>query len=122
MVTDKDYSMVSEELTMVVQVAKEAGAAIMSIYNRVEAQDDLTIKSKEDHSPLTEADLAAHHCIMDGLKKINLKPQLSPRSLPYLLTKSVGMGALLVSRSFGWHKRIYQAQWRIHGKYCINRA
>ena len=34
MVTNKDYSMVSEELTQVIKVAKEAGAAIMTIYDQ----------------------------------------------------------------------------------------
>ena len=71
MVTNKDYSMISEELAQIIKVVKEAGAAIMTIYDRVEGQDDLTIKSKEDHSPLTEADLAAHHCIIEGLKNID---------------------------------------------------
>ena len=70
MVINKDYSMVSEELAQIVKVAKEAGAAIMTIYDRVEDRDDLKTQSKEDHSPLTEADLAAHHCIINGFNPI----------------------------------------------------
>ena len=82
MVINKDYSMASEELVQAIKVAKEAGAAIMTIYNRVEGQDDLTIKSKEDHSPLIEADLAAHHCIIEGLKKIDPEtPIISEESI-----------------------------------------
>ncbi|MDR7088657.1 3'(2'),5'-bisphosphate nucleotidase CysQ [Cellvibrio fibrivorans] len=49
----------------VIKLAKQAGAAIMEIYNR-----DFSVDMKADESPLTEADLASHHCIVDGLKKI----------------------------------------------------
>ena len=66
-----DYSMVSSELKTVVAIARQAGEKIMAIYDRVSDQDDLTIQSKSDHSPLTEADLAAHHCIMEGLKSLD---------------------------------------------------
>ena len=66
-----DYSMVSSELKTVVAIARLAGEKIMDIYDRVSDQDDLTIQSKADHSPLTEADLAAHHCIMEGLKSLD---------------------------------------------------
>jgi 3'(2'), 5'-bisphosphate nucleotidase len=63
--------MVSSELKTVVAIARQAGEKIMAIYDRVSDQDDLTIQSKADHSPLTEADLAAHHCIMEGLKSLD---------------------------------------------------
>jgi 3'(2'), 5'-bisphosphate nucleotidase len=66
-----DYSMVSSELKTVVAIARQAGEKIMAIYDRVSDQDDLTIQSKADHSPLTEADLAAHHCIIEGLKSLD---------------------------------------------------
>lgn len=49
----------------VIELAKQAGTAIMKIYNR-----DFTVDVKADDSPLTEADLVSHHCIMDGLKKL----------------------------------------------------
>jgi 3'(2'), 5'-bisphosphate nucleotidase len=63
--------MVSSELKTVVAIARQAGEKIMAIYDRVSDQDDLTIQSKADHSPLTEADLAAHHCIIEGLKSLD---------------------------------------------------
>ena len=65
-----DYSMVTTELKTVIGIARQAGEKIMAIYNRVQSQDDLTMQSKEDHSPLTEADLAAHHCIINGFNSI----------------------------------------------------
>jgi len=46
-------------------LAIKAGDKIMEIYQR-----DFEIEQKADNSPLTEADLASHHCIVDGLKVI----------------------------------------------------
>ncbi|OHX64987.1 3'(2'),5'-bisphosphate nucleotidase CysQ [Flammeovirga pacifica] len=45
------------------QIAIEAGHAIMEIYN----QEDLGVEIKEDNSPLTLADKASHEVIMKGL-------------------------------------------------------
>ncbi|WMC11184.1 3'(2'),5'-bisphosphate nucleotidase CysQ [Oceanimonas pelagia] len=54
-------------------LAREAGAAIMEIYGR-----DFSIEQKEDKSPLTEADAAAHHIIVNGLARLPLQaPVLS---------------------------------------------
>ena len=47
----------------ILQLAKSAGDAIMGIYEK-----DFAIYDKSDSSPLTEADLASHHIIVDGLK------------------------------------------------------
>ena len=43
-------------------IARAAGSAIMAIYQR-----DFEVFTKEDGSPLTEADLAAHHIIHEAL-------------------------------------------------------
>ncbi len=60
----------------IVDLAKQAGAEIMKIYQR-----DFAIFVKNDESPLTEADLASHHCIVDGLKKLTPEiPVLSEES------------------------------------------
>ncbi|MCP5325076.1 MAG: 3'(2'),5'-bisphosphate nucleotidase CysQ [Oceanospirillaceae bacterium] len=56
-------------------VARQAGEAIMAIY-----RTDFTQYSKADSSPLTEADLAAHHIICDGLAAISSLPVLSEES------------------------------------------
>jgi 3'(2'), 5'-bisphosphate nucleotidase len=55
----------SELLTTVEQIALEAGEAIMTVYAR-----DFTIEEKADKSPLTEADKAAHHVIVEGLESL----------------------------------------------------
>lgn len=54
-----------ETLNEVVDIAQNAGVAIMEIYQR-----DFSIDQKEDKSPLTEADMAAHGIIVAGLKRL----------------------------------------------------
>jgi len=46
-------------------LAMKAGDQIMDIYKR-----DFQVENKSDSSPLTEADLASHHCIVDGLNAL----------------------------------------------------
>lgn len=54
-----------ELLPGVVSLAKQAGERIMTIYNR-----DFSVVTKDDQSPLTEADMAAHAVIDDGLEEL----------------------------------------------------
>src|SRR5690606_12959533 len=49
----------------VVELARRAGAQVMSIYAQ-----DFAVYDKADESPLTEADLAAHRCIVEGLARL----------------------------------------------------
>ena len=63
-------------LAQVVRIAQDAGEAIMRIYNGT-----CDVTAKADSSPLTEADLAAHHLIVSRLAA------LSP-SLPVLSEES----------------------------------
>ena len=62
-------------MEQVLAIAKAAGAEIMQIYAR-----DFEVTDKSDSSPLTEADLAAHNTIIDGLKAISDLPVLSEES------------------------------------------
>ena len=55
----------SIELEKIVQIAKEAGAAIMEIYKK-----DFTIEYKDDKSPLTEADTKANEIICNALLEL----------------------------------------------------
>jgi len=60
----------------IITLTKKAGDVIMKIYHR-----DFAIFEKSDESPLTEADLASHHCIVDGLKILTPEiPVLSEES------------------------------------------
>lgn len=59
-------------------LAREAGAAILEIYSR----DDHDVSHKSDNSPVTAADLAAHHCIVAGLQTMTPDvPVLSEEAL-----------------------------------------
>jgi 3'(2'), 5'-bisphosphate nucleotidase len=74
-----------EALSQVEAVAREAGDAIMAIYNAPDFNDRIAIQAKGDDSPLTQADLAAHNVIKEGLKQLDQKslsnlPQLSEES------------------------------------------
>lgn len=63
------YGEVIELLPKVLAIARAAGDEIMRVYNT-----EFAVQSKADASPLTEADLAAHHYIMAELEA--LTPQL----------------------------------------------
>ena len=49
----------------IISLAQKAGEKILEYYN-----DDVEVTTKKDDTPLTKADLAAHHVIVDGLKKL----------------------------------------------------
>lgn len=69
-------------LEQVSAIALDAGRAIMNVYN-----GEFAVRRKEDNSPLTEADLAAHHIIEQGLSQLTpALPILSEESeaLPYV--------------------------------------
>ena len=52
-------------LTEVRQIAYEAGRNIMEIYER-----GFSVEEKADHTPVTEADFAAHRVILNGLQAL----------------------------------------------------
>ncbi|WP_089679964.1 3'(2'),5'-bisphosphate nucleotidase CysQ [Halomonas shengliensis] len=62
----------SDLLEQVYTIAKDAGDAMMAVYAR-----DFSIEEKEDKSPLTEADKAAHDVIVKGLSAL-------PEGIPVL--------------------------------------
>ena len=53
----------SEYLDLMTDLARKAGAEILGVYR----DEDFGIETKDDSSPLTRADLAAHRVIVDGL-------------------------------------------------------
>ncbi len=67
------------EIDAMVRAALDAGAAILAVYDT-----DYAIETKDDRSPLTEADRQAHRVIQKGLAPVGL-PILSEegRQLPY---------------------------------------
>jgi 3'(2'), 5'-bisphosphate nucleotidase len=66
----------------VIALAREAGRAILAVY-----ACDFDVEAKADRSPLTEADLAAHACIRDGLAALDpALPMLSEESAAHELS------------------------------------
>ena len=53
----------AELIDPIVALAREAGNAILEVY-----ATDFDVQSKDDESPLTQADLASHRCIVAGLE------------------------------------------------------
>jgi 3'(2'), 5'-bisphosphate nucleotidase len=74
----------TELLNTAIKAALDAGTATLEIYQR-----DFSIETKADCSPLTEADKAAHHIIVDALESTGL-PVLSEESkaVPYETRKA----------------------------------
>jgi 3'(2'), 5'-bisphosphate nucleotidase len=69
-------------LEPVVELALLAGNKILEVYN----SEEFSIQEKDDKSPLTAADLASHHAIVDGLTALTADiPVLSEESasLPF---------------------------------------
>jgi 3'(2'), 5'-bisphosphate nucleotidase len=70
----------------VLALARAAGDAILSVYAR-----DFSVGHKDDRSPLTDADMAAHHLIVDGLQALDpAVPVLSEESaaVPWAVRRS----------------------------------
>lgn len=68
-------------LPSVIDIAYQSSDKIVEIYNR-----EFDIEHKDDRSPLTEADMAAHHAIVAGLQALTPElPVLSEESvdIPY---------------------------------------
>jgi 3'(2'), 5'-bisphosphate nucleotidase len=65
-----DALLTDERAEQIAELAETAGAAIMEIYEGA----DFDTRYKEDESPLTAADLAAHRILVDGLER--LTPQI----------------------------------------------
>ncbi|KPK39010.1 MAG: 3'-5'-bisphosphate nucleotidase [Gammaproteobacteria bacterium SG8_47] len=71
-----------ELLPQIVDLARDAGERILAVYRRGECN----VERKPDSTPVTEADLVAHHAIIAGLAMLNADwPVLSEESeeIPY---------------------------------------
>src|SRR5690606_9509680 len=61
----ESMSVQQNNLAAVIEVARNAGQAIMEVY-----AGQIDVENKADQSPLTQADLAAHQCIEASLKTL----------------------------------------------------
>ena len=59
-------ALANEHNPLLVDIVRRAGEEILQIYNT-----DFAVQTKQDESPLTQADLAAHAVIADGLNKLS---------------------------------------------------
>jgi 3'(2'), 5'-bisphosphate nucleotidase len=68
----------SHLLSEIVSLANRAGDCILSDYH-----SEIVVEYKANDSPVTAADLAAHHCLVQGLQKLTPNiPVISEESLP----------------------------------------
>ena len=58
-------SLAGELNSELMDIVRRAGDEILKVYD-----SDFAVQTKQDHSPLTEADLAAHAVIADGLQRL----------------------------------------------------
>jgi len=76
----------SHFLESVIILAKEAGRRILEIYGT-----DFQVDIKDDNSPLTEADLASHECLVNGLRALHPShPVISEESATIALERRNG--------------------------------
>lgn len=65
----------------VIALANRAAAEILAVYDRPLSAGGFDVMRKDDDSPLTEADLASHRCIVEGLSALTPEiPVLSEES------------------------------------------
>ncbi len=62
----------------IIDLTRQAAAAILAVYNE---EGHVTVTVKEDESPLTRADMAAHNILSEGLALIEDIPVLSEESV-----------------------------------------
>ncbi|WP_240099847.1 3'(2'),5'-bisphosphate nucleotidase CysQ [Thermomonas flagellata] len=98
----------------VAALARRAAAAILAVY-----EGEFAVQHKDDRSPLTAADLAAHRCILDGLQALTPGiPVLSEESRTADIAARRGWRRLwLVDPLDGTREFVKR-----NGEFCINIA
>lgn len=61
----------------IADLCRQAGSAILHYYQ----QSNIDIRSKSDHTPVTEADIRAHHILSEGLISIYPMPLISEENI-----------------------------------------
>ena len=89
-----DIQIKSELIEQLIEISKEAGKAILEVYN-----SDFDYEIKEDLSPLTKADTISHQIICDRLKVLTPNiPILSEESsdIPFNIRSPKGLSCSTV--------------------------
>jgi len=90
MTNDNDTILTPDMREGVIAIARTAADRILEVYD-----SEFAVSQKDDRSPLTAADLAAHHAIVDGLAKLTPDvPVLSEESAHEVATEE----------RHGWHR------------------
>lgn len=99
----------------VVTIAREAAKEILRVYG-----SDFNVERKADASPLTEADMASHRCIVSGLQALTPGiPVLSEESAHAIpLTERLGWNTLWVVDPLDGTREFVKR----NGEFCINIA
>ena len=66
MISPTTLALANEHNSLLTDIVRRAGEAILQVYNT-----DFAVQTKQDESPLTQADLAAHGVIVDGLSELS---------------------------------------------------
>lgn len=66
MIDTRNENWLSGLLPQAVELALQAGSAVMQVYSDLNP----AVEYKRDRSPLTQADLASHHILVDGLSRL----------------------------------------------------
>jgi 3'(2'), 5'-bisphosphate nucleotidase len=105
----------AEFTTRLIAIARAAGDAILAIYH---APETANIQTKSDDSPLTAADLAAHHLIARELPKLLDVPMISEESaLPSLAERQAWSAYWLIDPLDGTKEFIAR-----NGQFTVNIA
>ncbi len=91
-------------LEQVCQLARNAGDAIMEVYD---GNQPINVASKKDDSPVTAADIAAHKVIVSGLQALDPDTPILSGGGPAVLGSAPALAALLAGRPAGRHQRVY---------------
>lgn len=87
----------------VIELARQAGEAILPYWRA-----EVAVTSKADDSPVTAADLAAHHLILAGLTALDPSiPVLSEEDADIDQSVRCRLAALVVGGPSGWHQGIH---------------
>ncbi|MFN7136854.1 MAG: 3'(2'),5'-bisphosphate nucleotidase CysQ, partial [Thermomonas sp.] len=98
----------------VAAIARRAAAAILAVY-----EGEFAVQHKDDRSPLTAADLAAHRCILDGLQALTPGiPVLSEESRTADIAERRGWRRLWVVDPLDGTREFVKR----NGEFCINIA
>lgn len=112
---DQTVLLDQSSIAHLVALARRAGDAIMAVYHDAAG---FAVEQKADDSPVTQADMAAHHIIMEGLPAILALPMISEEApLPLLAERKTWSRYWLIDPLDGTREFILRS-----GEFTVNIA